>query len=126
MTASYLFSLVFQLPMIAVLIVGLVLLGKHTVRIGRRASMLGRAGLVLLLVATVLQSAWTMSIPLLYQAMDRAAVASIGLLGAFVSVILSLVTTGGIALLITAVLNRGGDPAGPPAPGYTPGYAPPA
>jgi hypothetical protein len=138
MTASYAFSLLFQLPLIAVLAVGLVLVGQRKAAIGPRATLLARSGLALLLVHSVLQAAWTVSIPMLYQALRSSSVASIGVLSGLIGVLLALVLTIGVGLLIAAVVTRtsppsfpgqftppgypgpGYDPSAPPGPGYPP------
>jgi hypothetical protein len=128
MSASYLFSTLFHLPMLAVLIVGLVLVGQRRAVIGRRSTMLARIGLIVLVLAEVLQAAWTVAIPLIYSALDNATVASLGLLSGLVGVILSLLAAVGIALVIAAVVSRNANPgpaagyaeAGYPGPGYPP------
>jgi hypothetical protein len=115
MSAGYLVSgVVFHLPMLAVLIVGLVLLAQRRGRIGGRSALLGQFGLGLLIFDTILQAAWTLVIPQLYRSFDTS-VASFGAISGLVGVMLAVLSTGGIALLIAALVTR----TSPAPPGFS-------
>jgi Sec-independent protein secretion pathway component TatC len=118
MSAGALFSgVVFHLPMLAVLIVGVVLVSRRRARIGGRSVLLAQFGLGLLILDTVVQGAWTVAIPLLYRTFDTS-VASISTLAALIGLMLAALGTGGAALLIAAVVTRTA-PAPFPEPGVS-------
>jgi hypothetical protein len=128
MNVGYVFSTVVgHLPVLAVLIAGLVLIGTRRARIGPRAAMFGQLGAGVLLVAEVLQLGWGMAFPSIVSALDydssRYQAISIA-----VSLLLSLLFAAGIGLLVAAVVARapgsGGPGAGGPGAGG-PGFAGP-
>ena len=127
MSAGFLFlSVVFRLPLLAVLVVGLVLVGQRSTQIGARSTLLARLGLAALILDTVAQTAWSLAIPQLVRA-SADSLASFGMLSGLVSVVLSLLMTFGIALLIAAVTSRAArGPAFPEAPTGVPPYGGPA
>ena len=108
---AYVFSgLLGQLPMLAVLIAGFVLVSTRRARIGARSATLALAGLGLLTFDLVLQSIWNVLFPRLVASLDLRA-ASFGLASFGVGLILALLTAIGIGLLIAALVSR--SPRGP-------------
>jgi hypothetical protein len=114
--------LIVELPMLAVLLTGLVLVSVRRAQLGARVANFALAGLGVLAVAAVLSLAWSYAFP--YLIADRTvqdySIRDLGMLSAIVSIILALITAAGVALLIGAILARTGAPpvlggfAGPP------------
>jgi hypothetical protein len=103
---AYVFSgLLGQLPLLAVLIAGFVLVSNGRARIGARSATLALAGLGLLTVDLVLQSIWNILFPRVVASLDLQA-ASFGLASFSVGLILALLTAIGIGLLIAALVSR--------------------
>ncbi|MFI7545810.1 hypothetical protein [Actinoplanes sp. NPDC049599] len=118
-----------QLPLLAVLVVGFVVLGSRGKRLGARSVLLARLGLGTLTLGMILGIAWTMLIPTLYSRLDYS-VARYSLLFSGLGLITSLLSAAGIALLIAAVVSRESGPpfqdgpfAGGPAAGGAPADA---
>jgi hypothetical protein len=140
MSVGYLFSgMLGHLPLLAVLIAGFVLVATRRERLGPRGTLLARLGLGALLLASLLQFAWQMLIPVLYESLDYSAT-QYGIVFGLIGLITSVISAAGVGLLIAAAVSRnpgpgfagapfdGGQPfAGPPPPGGQPyGGSPPA
>ncbi|MCA2213534.1 hypothetical protein [Jidongwangia harbinensis] len=111
MTAGYLFSgVLFQLPMLAVLVIGVVLIGSRRPRIGPRSALLGQIGLIVLIFEVIAQTAWSLTFPRLLHSMD-ASVSQFGLLSSAVGLMLSALVTAGVGLLIAAVVTGRNQPS---------------
>jgi hypothetical protein len=111
MTAGYLFSgVLFQLPMLAVLVAGLVLIGSRRAQIGPRSTLLGQFGLAVLIFELIAQTAWSITFPRLLHSMD-ASVTQFGLVSSTVGLMLSALVAAGVGLLVAAVVTRGHQPS---------------
>jgi hypothetical protein len=123
-----------QLPVLAVLVTGLVLVGVRRGRLGPRVGNLALAGLGVLALQAALSLAWSFAFPYLVSARTSAdySIRELGVLSGLVSIILGLLFIAGVGLLIAAVLARAAPPAGyygtmPSAPASAPpAPAPPA
>jgi hypothetical protein len=111
-----------QLPVLAVLVTGLVLVGVRRARLGPRVGHLALAGLGVLALQAALSLAWSLAFPYLVSARTGAdySIRELGVLSGLVSIILGLFFIAGVGLLIAAVLAR----ATPPVDRY--GMMPPA
>jgi hypothetical protein len=113
-------GVVVQLPLLAMLIAGFVLISARRARIGARSALLARIGLAVLAVNLVFQAIWTMLFPRLLSSLDLE-YRQFGMLSFGAGLILTVLLAAGIALLIGAIVTRA-DPATPP---WNPGtYAP--
>ncbi len=117
-------GIVVQLPLLAILIGGFVLVSTRRARIGARSALFARIGLAVLAVNLVFQAVWTVLFPQLISSLDLE-YSQFGMLSFGAGLILTVLLAAGIALLIGAIVTRA-DPATQPwNPGsYTP--APPA
>lgn len=97
-----------QLPVIVVTLAGIVLVALRWQSL-RRSAGLAVAGCSLLFVGTIVNMAWVLGAPELYQRGSSAT--SFGVAAFAVGMLLSLIHAAGIALLVTAVLV-GRRPAG--------------
>ncbi len=109
-------GVVVQLPLLAVLIAGFVLVSSRRTRIGTRSALFARIGLALLAVDLVFQAIWTVLFPRLITSLDLE-YTQFGVLSFGVGLILTVLTAAGIALLIGAIVTR----TAPAAPAYDPG-----
>jgi hypothetical protein len=136
MSVGFLFSsLLGQLPLIAVLVVGLVLVSSRAARMGPRSALFARLGLAALALSCVLGLAWGLLLPTLYSRLDYS-VTQYGLLFSGFGLITALLSAAGIGLLIAAAVSRSPGPgfeSGPPGggqgfasgpPGSGQGFAP--
>jgi hypothetical protein len=125
MSVGFLFSsLLGQLPLIAVLVVGLVLVSSRAARMGPRSALFARLGLAALALSCVLGLAWGLLLPTLYSRLDYS-VTQYGLLFSGFGLITALLSAAGIGLLIAAAVSRSPGPGfadGPPGGGA--GFAP--
>jgi hypothetical protein len=120
---AYVFSaLLGQIPMLAVLVIGFVLVGTRRSRLGPRSATLAMAGLGFLTFDHVLQTLWTVLFPRLVASLDLRP-SGFGMISFTVGLVLALLTAVGIGLLIAALVTRSPPPADPP--GYGPGHATP-
>ena len=126
---SLLSGVIAQLPLLAVVIGGFVVVSARRAQIGARSALLARLGLAVLVVDIVLQGLWTVTLPRLISSLDmnysRFGVFSFG-----VGLLLTILFAAAIALLIAAVVTRsapvpGPHGAGTPPAGF-PGEAPTA
>lgn len=125
MNLGYLFSgVVVQLPLLAVIITGLVLVGARRARIGRRSAMLAQIGLGLLVLDVILQAAWTMFLPQVVRSLD-VTMHSFGVVASTISMLLTLLLTAALGLLIAAVVTREPTVAAPGPHPYPVDAAPP-
>jgi hypothetical protein len=97
---------VVQLPVLAVLVVGLVLLTTQGARLPRRSLQLGRAGLVVMLAESLGSMAWSVLLPQIISGLDHEVgwARTYGLINAAVGLVLALLFAAGIGLLIGALL----------------------
>ena len=112
-------TLVVQLPILAVLVLGLVLLSGPRRRLPGRAGVLARAGLAVILVETILGVLWAGLLPLyLSQATfrDGSLLRNIGLASASVQFLLGVLVATGLGLLLTALLTAHRSDPAPPSP----------
>lgn len=122
MNLGYLFSgVVVQLPLLAVIITGLVLVGVRRARIGRRSAMLAQLGLGLLALDLILQAAWSMFLPQVVRSVD-VTMRNFGVVAFTVSLLLALLMTVAVGLLVAAIVTREPTVA---APGPYPAQASP-
>jgi len=108
-----------QVPMFAVLVVGLIVLGSSGRRLPPRSLLFARAGLAVMLTQTVVSSLTTYALPQLISRMDYDTSSSYlrnwGLLWGGINFVLGVVFAIGVALLVAALLAARG-PAFPPPP----------
>ncbi|MFI5889055.1 hypothetical protein ACIA5D_02930 [Actinoplanes sp. NPDC051513] len=125
---------VVQLPVLAVLVVGLILLATQGARLPRRSLQLARAGLVVMLAESFGSIAWSVLLPQIISRLDYEVgwTRTYGLISAGVGLVLALLFATGIGLLIGAVLaaRQPGPPpfgqSGSPPPSWAPpGSLPP-
>jgi hypothetical protein len=105
---AFIGTFVVQLPILAVLVLGLVLLSGSRRRLPGRAGVLARAGLAVLLVEALLGVLWSGLMPLyLSQATfrDGAVLRNIGLASAAVQFLLGVLVAAGLGLLLAALLT---------------------
>lgn len=114
--------LVGQLPILAVLVVGLILLTQQAAALPPRSRQLGRAGLAVLLGESVAAMVWSVLLPQLIYQLGSGSVSTYGLINAGVGLVLALLSAAGVGLLIAAVLAAR-QPSSPPP--YQPSYTPP-
>jgi hypothetical protein len=107
-----------QLPILAVLVVGLILLSQQGARLPGRSRQLGRAGLVVLLAESVAAMVWSVLLPQIIYQVGSGRVRTYALLNAGVGLVLALLSAAGVGLLVAAVLAAR-------QPSYPPSYAPP-
>jgi hypothetical protein len=116
-------TFVVELPILIALIAGLVVLSSAGRRLPGRSAPLARAGLVVLLVQTVLSLLWAGLLPQLlvrtHFGDGSVSIRSYGLISGVVAFLLALVFAVGLTLLVAALLAAR-QPASPPA--YGPGY----
>ncbi|WP_212994005.1 hypothetical protein [Actinoplanes auranticolor] len=127
MSVGYLFTgMLGHLPLLAVLIAGFVLVATRRERLGPRGTLLARLGLAALLLASLLQFAWQMVIPVLYESLDYSAT-QYGIVFGLIGLITSVISAAGVGLLIAAAVSRNPGPgfAGAPLDGSQPFAGPP-
>ena len=112
--AYVLSSFAVQLPMLAVLIAGFVLVSGRRARLGPRSTMLAMIGLAVLTLELVMSWVWNIMFPRLIDTFDLTTTA-LGVVSFAVGVVLAVVTAAGLALLIAALVTRPPQSA-PPAP----------
>ncbi|WP_433369692.1 hypothetical protein ACQPZX_44050 [Actinoplanes sp. CA-142083] len=102
----FLGSFVVQLPVFAVLVVGLILLTAQGARLPRRTLQLGRAGLAVMLAEGLASMVWSALLPQIISSLDFEVgwTRTYGLINAGVGLVLALLFAAGIALLIAALL----------------------
>src|SRR3712207_3137642 len=114
-----------QLPLLAVVIGGFVLVGVHRNRIGARSALLARCGLGLLAADLVAQIIWTATFAELVASLDLDHT-RFGMLSFGVGLLLTILLAAGVGLLIGAIVSRPAPAAQPGAPGPHAGsWAPP-
>jgi hypothetical protein len=108
-----------QVPIFAVLVAGLILLGSSGRRLPPRSLLFARAGLGVMLIQTVVSSLITYALPQFISRMDYDTSAGYlrnwGLLWGGINFVLGVVFAIGVALLVAALLAARG-PAFPPPP----------
>jgi hypothetical protein len=108
-----------QVPIFAVLVAGLILLGSSGRRPPPRSLLFARAGLGVMLIQTVVSSLITYALPQFISRMDYDTSAGYlrnwGLLWGGINFVLGVVFAIGVALLVAALLAARG-PAFPPPP----------
>ncbi|MFC3383934.1 hypothetical protein [Couchioplanes azureus] len=124
MSVGYLLpALLTQLPLLAVLVAGLVVVSARRAHLGPRSVMLARLGLGLLVASQLCNMLWFAVFPQVVRSMggtgSRYAVAT-----ASVGIVLSLLLAAGVGLLVAAVVTRA--PAAPGAFPAAPGGFPAA
>jgi hypothetical protein len=131
MSAGYLLSHVaFQLPILALLITGLVLVGTRSAQIGPRSTLFARLGLGLLILDSVLGLLWAVLLPELVRSTDYSS-SRLGQLSMLNGLASGGLFIGAVGLLIAAIVVRPaaasfpGDPGPPGAPYGPPGPAEP-
>lgn len=101
-------TFVVQLPILAVLVLGLVLLSGARRRLPGRVGVLARAGLAVLLVETLLGVLWSGLMPLYLSRAtfrDGSVLRNIGLASAAVQFMLGVLVAAGLGLLLAALLS---------------------
>src|SRR5690242_4140811 len=95
-----------QLPVLAALVVGLVLLAGQGNRLPPRSRLLARFGLVLLLIERLVSLAWSAFVPQLLARLDldNGVVHTYAIASALVGFLLALLAAAGIGLLVAALL----------------------
>ena len=123
-------TFVVQLPVFAVLVLGLILLGTQGRRLPPRSLLLARAGLAVMLAEALASMTWTALLPQFFAEFgyDGGFIHTYGVATAIVGFVLSVLFALGVGLLIAAVLAflPAPHPAGPVPPGpVPPGPVPP-
>jgi len=114
MTVGYLFSgVITHLPILAVLITGLIVVGSRKDRLGRRSATFAQLGLGVLVLGQLLEIIWFLLLPEIIGSMDYSS-RSYGILTLIVGILLAALLAAGLALLIAALVTRA--PAGPAGP----------
>ncbi|MEV6596932.1 hypothetical protein AB0M36_08730 [Actinoplanes sp. NPDC051346] len=103
-------------PLLAVLIAGLALLSARRARLGPRSVTLARLGLSVLLVSKLLSLLWDLAFPLLMYSPVYLEQQDYLRLTRVVSIVVTLLSAAGLAVLIAAVLARA-QAGGAPTPG---------
>jgi hypothetical protein len=101
----FLSGVVAQLPLLAVVIAGFVVISARRARIGARSALFARLGLALLAVNLVLQGIWTVTFPRLLSSLDMD-YSRFGMINLATALILTVMYAGGIGLLVAAVVTR--------------------
>jgi hypothetical protein len=115
-------QLVVQLPMLAIVVVGGVLLLTRRDRLPRRSANFGLVGLGLLALSALADMVWYTSLPALVRSMGYS---GYGLVWFVASLLLTLLHAAGIAMLVLGLISRAGPAAAAPGFGPAPGYGPP-
>jgi hypothetical protein len=112
-----------RLPLIAALIVGVVLIGRHRSRLGRRRAALAQFGVGTIFVGMVLAGLYTALIPQIWRTIDYSS-ETLAFANVAVSIVMDLLNGAGVVLLILAAVSRA--PSTGPVDGFTAGaaYAP--
>ena len=120
---SLLSGVIAQLPLLAVVIGGFVVVSARRAQIGARSALLARLGLAVLALDVVLQGLWTVTLPRLISSLDmnytRFGVFSFG-----VGMILTILYAAATALLVAAVVTRPARSGPAHVPGTPPHAAP--
>ncbi|MFI5494600.1 hypothetical protein [Actinoplanes sp. NPDC051859] len=116
-------SILPQLPILAVLITGFIMIAMRRDRLSARSALLARLGLSALIAGQVVNTLWILVLPQLFRAVRSRSDYQFLLTGS--GLVVSLLLTVGIALLIAAVVTRGpatdpGRPFAPPHQGFPP------
>ena len=120
---SLLWGVIAQLPLLAVVIGGFVVVGARRAQIGARNALLARLGLAVLAVDLVLQSLWTVTLPQLISSLDMN-YSRFGMFSFGVGLILTILYAAAIALLIAAIVTRSAPAPGPYGLGTHPAGSP--
>jgi hypothetical protein len=112
-----------RLPLIAALIVGVVLIGRHRSRLGRRRAALAQFGVGTIFVGMVLAGLYTALIPQIWRTIDYSS-ETLAFANVAVSIVMDLLNGAGVVLLNLAAVSRA--PSTGPVDGFTAGaaYAP--
>ena len=114
MSVGYLFSgVITHLPILAVLVAGLIVVGTRKARLGPRSATLAQLGLGLLALGQVLEILWFMLLPEIISSMDYSS-RNYGIMTLIVGILLAALVAAGLALLLAALVTRA--PAGPAGP----------
>jgi hypothetical protein len=113
---SFFGVLVVQLPVLAVLVLGLILLSTPGRRLPPRSLLLARTGLGVMLAECIASTAWTLLLPQLLMRAEFGSgfVHSFGYASAVAGFLLAVLFAVGVGLLVAALLSAR-DPAPPPA-----------
>lgn len=123
MTVGYLFSgVITHLPILAVLVTGLIVVGTRKARLGPRSATMAQLGLGLLVLGQVLEIIWFMLLPEIISSMDYSS-RNYGIMTLIVGLFLAALVAAGLALLIAALVTR--TPTGAAGP-YEPAQPGPA
>ncbi|GAA0794892.1 hypothetical protein Sya03_33600 [Spirilliplanes yamanashiensis] len=98
-------QLVVNLPLVAVLVAGVVLLATRRAALPRRAVTFGVAGLGVLGAGVLANLLWSVAFPALITS-DVVEVRSFGYLSAVAGFVLTAVQAAGVALLVAAAVSR--------------------
>lgn len=120
---SLLSGVIAQLPLLAVVIGGFVVVGVRRAQIGARSALLARLGLAVLAVDLVLQGLWTVTLPRLISSLDMN-YSRFGMFSFGVGLILTILYAAAIALLIAAIVTRSAPAPGPHGVGSHPAGSP--
>ncbi len=101
---AFLGVFVVQLPVLAVLAVGLVLLTSSGSRLPGRVGVLARAGFAVLMVEAVASLAWAGFLPQLVGGLNGVGYSTFGLVSAAIGFLLAVLTATGLGLVVAAVL----------------------
>lgn len=123
--ASFFGIFLVQLPILAVLVLGLILLSTPGRRLPPRSLLLARAGLCAMLAECIGSMAWTLILPQVFMraSYEGGLVRNFGIASALVGFLLAVLFATGVGLLVAALLSAR-DPA-PPAAYPAPGPVPP-
>ena len=118
-------TFVVQLPVFAVLIVGLILLAGQGGRLPPRSLLLARAGLAVMLAESLASMAWAALLPQLLAQLDydSGIIRTYSIASAAVGFLLALLFATGVGLLVAALLAA--RPPAPPPAYPMPGAMPP-
>lgn len=111
-----------QVPVFAVLIVGLILLSGPGRRLPPRSLLLARAGLGVMLAEVLASMTWSALLPQILSRMDYrdGFIRTYGIINGIVGFILAILFAAGVGLLVAALLGAREPSAGGPPPNPAP------
>jgi hypothetical protein len=115
--ASFFGIFLVQLPLLAVIVLGLLLLASPGRRLPARSLLLARAGLAAMLAETIVSMAWSALLPQLFARLDHGGpmLRTFGFASTIVGFAMAVLFAAGLGMLVAALLTAR-DPSAPPPP----------